>query len=219
MQSTAQALSQDTLFSPLPAPGQCSQSTQSASSARAADAGSAGGAANHSHILQLGATAAEQASEASSDGPAKQDAHSLSSAATAAQCSTRGTERTDQQRADLGAASSVHPVQRLGAEHNSSSRFSSSNGITRTPDKQLPLRFQRGEPAAVPIEALWEQSANVRAVQAALTVFLQKSGLSQYLSIEPTEVHAASRLSDAIQQLMLLRLAKCLRRIVHVVRT
>ena len=214
MQSTAQAPSQDTLSSPLPAPQQCPQSAQSASSARAADMGSAGGAAKHSNDWQLGATAAEQASGASAAGPAKQKASSLSSAATAVQCCAIGTERAAEQRADLGAASNmaasgVHAAQQLEVGHDNSSRFASSNGTASTPEQHLPLRFQRGEAASAPIEALWEQSANVRAVRAALTAFLHKSGLSQYLSIEPTEVCAGPRLSGTLQQ--------CMHCIVHVV--
>ena len=194
MQSSAQAPSQDTLSRPLPAPRQCSQSAQSASSIRAANIKSAGGAEKQSNDWQLGAAAAGQASGASAVGPAKQSAHSLSSAATAAQHSAVNTERAAQQRADLGAASSVHAAQQLEEEHDNSSKFKSSNGITSTPEQPLPLRSQQGEAASVPIEALWEQSANVKAVHAALTAFLQKSGLSEYLSMEPTEVCVASRL-------------------------
>ena len=70
-----------------------------------------------------------------------------------------------------------------------------SNGITSRPEQQLFLHLQQGETA--PVEALWEQSANIEAVHTALTAFLQKSGLSQYLSIEPTEVRAGSRVTVA----------------------
>ena len=212
MQSTAQAPSQYTLSSPVPAPRQCPQTAQSASSARASDLRNMDDLAKQSAEPQPSATAAEQVGEAGAVGPAKQSAHSLSSAASAALGSGQGIQRTAQQRADRDAAcnftaGSMHAAQQLEAEHVKSSKFTSSNGLRSTPEWPSPLRFQQGEAESVPIEALWEQSANVKAVHAALIAFLQKSGLSQYLSIEPTEVRAGLRLTGTIQQLVLLHLA------------
>ena len=111
----------------------------------------------------------------------------------------------------------MHATQQLGEEHDKSSRITSSNGTTSTPEQQSPLRFQQGEARPAP-KALWADPANVKAAHAALTAFLQKSGLSQYLSIEPTEVRTASCPSGTNQQMVHCCVAAtCLHGSVHVV--
>ena len=152
---------------------------------------------------QLSAAAAEQTGEAGADSTTKQSAHPLPSASTALQGSMNGTERAAQHRADRRAASNPTAGSRLAAqqlelEHNSASDSRPSNGVTVTPQQHLPPCTLQGEAASTPIEALWDQPANVQAAHSALTAFLQKSGLSQYLSMEPTEVCAAPRLSGTI---------------------